>query len=76
MPFTADFADLLICDCFMANRGVYAGAKYRLRVWNYPRVYRVLVTTDDEETDLEFWKDLGVTRMYRDGIELGDPEHN
>ena len=66
--FTSDDADLLCAECLMSNRGIVEGATFKMQIWNKADYFRVVVTTAEEETDLEFWKLYGVTKFWRDGI--------
>lgn len=68
--FTSDDADLLVAECFALNRGIVQDAWFRLCMYNLPEIYRVVVTTEREETDLEFYKLTGTTRLWRDGLEV------
>lgn len=53
----------------MANRGIQPQAWFTMRMWNFKNVYRVVVTTAEEETEIEFYKLIGASRFWRDGIE-------
>lgn len=66
--FTPDLADMLCAECLMRNRGIVQGAWFRLCMYNLLEVYRVVVTTDVEETDLEFSKVTGGMQFWRNGI--------
>ena len=65
--FTPDMADMLCQKCVLANRGLGNGKFPRVFIQNLPSAYRVVVTTEAEETDLEFDKLSGGTRFWRDG---------
>ena len=70
-PFTEDFADILWSKCFAANTGFNHLERFEMAWWNTDEFYRVIITTKLCQTELEFNKLIGTTRIWRQGVELG-----